>query len=170
MRVLLGGLALAGLAFVIHLIVWRIRVPKRQTKTLLQIFFAVLILGLLVLQNTPSALGFSPLDSFAEYLHISLFFISITLAYMITYSALEADSPSLVMIMTIARAGSDGLSKEAFEHSMNDDLLVKPRIRDLILDQMAYLEGDKYRVTVKGALFARIFIFYRKLLNAPKGG
>ena len=34
----------------------------------------------------------------------------------------------------------------------------------------AYLDGEKYRLTSKGVLFARIFIFYRKLLNAPKGG
>ena len=30
---------------------------------------------------------------------------------------------------------------------MNDDLLVIPRVRDLITDKMAYIDGDKYRLT-----------------------
>jgi len=35
---------------------------------------------------------------------------------------------------------------------------------------MAYMDGDKYRLTPKGVLMARIFLFYRKLLDVPKGG
>jgi hypothetical protein len=105
-----------------------------------------------------------------EYLHICLIFISLTLSYMITYSALEADSPTLVMVMTIEKAGQEGLDKKEFDSILNDDLLIKPRIRDLITDKMAYLDEEKYKLTSKGVLFARIFILYRRLLNAPKGG
>ena len=32
---------------------------------------------------------------------------------MITYSALEADSPTLVMVMTIKKAGQEGLDKKS---------------------------------------------------------
>ena len=93
------------------------------------------------------------------------------MAYITTYSALEVDSPSLVMVMKIAKAGSNGLKKESFEHEMDDGILVVPRIRDLITGGMANLDEGRYRLTPKGVLVSRIFIAYRKLMNRDgKGG
>lgn len=74
------------------------------------------------------------------------------------------------MILKIYEAGNNGFSKEDFEEIMNDDLLVKTRIRDLLNDKMAYLECNKYRLKPKGFLMARLFIFYRKILGTDKGG
>lgn len=173
MLVFLYSLILFSMAFTLHLALWKIYLPKRQTKVLLQIFFGTLIVGILFLTNISSFVSVSgnlvPQKT-SEYLHICLFFISLTLSYMITYSALEADSPTLVMVMTIEKAGQEGLDKKEFEQKLSDDILVKPRIKDLVTDKMAYLDGEKYKLTSKGVLFARIFIFYRRLLNAPKGG
>ena len=173
MRILFYGLLLFSLAFVFHVVLWKIRLPKRQIKVLLQIFFSTLIVGILFLINISSfvsaAENLVP-QKIPEYLHICLLFISLTLSYMITYSALEADPPTLVMVMTIKKAGQEGLDKKEFDQRLNDYLLIKPRIRDLITDKMAYMDGEKYKLTSKGALFARIFILYRRLLNAPKGG
>jgi len=108
--------------------------------------------------------------SISEWLRIGIFHISLTLAYMITYSAIEADSPSLVMVMAIANSGPNGMDAKEFEATLNDDLLIRPRIMDLITDKMAYKEDGRYRLTKKGLLFANIFIYYRRLLRAPKGG
>ena len=173
MLVLLYSLLLFSMAFILHIVLWKIRLPKRQTKVLLQVFFGTLSAGILSLISI--SFFVSEVDSIVpqkipEYLHICLLFISLTLSYMITYSALEADSPTLVMVMTIKKAGQEGLDKKEFDSMLNDDLLIKPRIRDLITDKMAYLDGEKYKLTTKGVLFAQIFIWYRKLLNAPKGG
>ena len=35
---------------------------------------------------------------------------------------------------------------------MNDELLVIPRVRDLLNDKMAYIDGEKYRLTPKAFL------------------
>lgn len=160
------------IAFALHLLVWKIRLPERQTKAILQIFFGTLgaIMAFGAANPAFALLGVGVPTQCAEYLHIALFFTSFTLAYVITYSALEADSPSLIMALAVARAGAKGLPKTTFDATMTDDILVKPRIQDLLLDQMAYLEGGKYRLTRKGILFARVFILYRNLLKAHKGG
>lgn len=163
MNTLFWGSVIFCSAFILHVIIWKVRIPKNQTKILLMIFFGTLCAGFIVL-------CFLIHLTLAEYLHISLFFISLTLAYITTYSALEVDSPSLVMVMNIAAAGNIGLEKKKFEEITNDDRLVKPRVRDLITDKLAFLEGDRYRLTSRGILVARIFIFYRKLLKAQKGG
>jgi len=140
---------------------------------MLQIFFTTLVAGIFVMGSVSLSFNLFHLSSplnFWEYLHVCLFFISLTLAYMITYSALEADSPSLVMVMAIRSAGPEGLDKKKFGQLMSDDTLVMPRIKDILLDKMARVDGDKYRLTPKGILMARIFIFWRKLINAPEGG
>ena len=167
------GLFLFFLSFTLQLIIWKVHLPKRQTKALLLVFFSSIAGGLICISlfsNYTEILGTFALDFLYEYLHVIVFFTSLTLAYMITYSAIEVDSPSLVMITAIAKAGSEGLDGKEFERTMNDDLLVKSRVNDLILDKMAYLEGSKYKLTPKGILMSRIFIMYRKILNAGKGG
>ena len=173
MKVLVFGSLLFILAFVLHLVIWKIRLPRRQVKTMLQIFFITLIAGVSALWNAPSSFTFmgipSP-SSLWECLHITLFFISLTLAYMITYSALEADSPSLVMIMTIHKSEPEGLDRDRFSALMSDDTLVIPRIKDVLLDRMVYMDGNRYCLTEKGKLMARMFIFYRALIKAPEGG
>ncbi len=171
MTVLFWSTILIFLAFILHLALWRTRLPKRQTRTMLLLFFGVLITGVIVLSSSSiTLLGIESPSNLLEFLHISLFFTSFTLAYMITYSAMEADSPSLVILNHIADAGSEGVAKDVFFDSLNDDILVKPRIKDLLRDKMAYLEEGRYRLTPKGIRFARIFILFRGLLKAPKGG
>lgn len=149
-------------AFLVHIIIWKIQVPKKQTISLIKIFFSTLTIFFIILYYLRS-------DIF-EYINVFIFFISLTFAYLFTYTALEADSPSLLMIMEIANAGFSGLSKEKLEKSMNDNLLVKPRIQDLARDNFVIIKNGKYKLTKSGRVFVSIFIAYRKLLNAPKGG
>jgi len=121
-------------------------------------------------QSYISRIGLPVLSTLPEYEMVFLYFISLTLAYIITYSAIEADSPSLAIVLTINSAGSYGLEEEVLDKIMTNDILVKPRIRDLIIDKMVYVDGEKYKLTPKGLLLVRTFIFYRKILNTEKGG
>ena len=172
MAVLIWGIFSFLLAFFLHLLVWRTRLPKRQARTMLIIFFGVfpaIFLGAIWLGiKNPTSSWF--LHSFSEYIHTAFLHLVLTLAYLNTYPALEADSPSLVVTGTIFQAGRDGLAKDIFQESMTDDILLVPRLKDLLLDEMAFMEGEKYRLTSKGIWLARIFSFYRHLIRAPKGG
>lgn len=173
MKILFWGLTIFCLSFFLHLVVWKVCLPKRHTKILLEIFFGTLGISLVILQSTSSS--FSKFDlfalhSFSEYLHLCIFFGSLVFAYILFYPAIEVDSPSIVMVLKISEAGSKGLDEDVFKQELTDDILIKPRIKDLLTDKMAYIEGEKYKPTLKGILFVRIFILYRKLLNVPKGG
>lgn len=173
MRILFWGLVSFLLSFMIHLVVWKVHIPKRQTNALLYIFFGTSMIVLPALWNTSfliSKFGLLTPMNILEVLHIFIFSTSMVFAYVITYSAIEADSPSLVMIVAIATAGPAGLDKTEFERMMNDEILIKPRIRDIVVDGMAYIDGGTYKLTPKGAFIARIFMFSRKLLKASKGG
>lgn len=170
MRVLFCGTALILFYFFLHLIIWRIRLPERGIKVLGQIFFWVLISGILFLWIAPFVIQSFRQITPGEYFQICLFFTSLALSYAVTYSAIEADSPSIAMMMKAAGAGTEGLNDKEFEQMMTDEILIKPRIRDLLIDKMIYLERNEYKLTFRGLLFVSIFILYRRLLNLPKGG
>lgn len=173
MAVLVYGSLLFGFAFVLHIVCWRIRLPKRQTKVLLLIFFGFLCVGSFIFQRYTlkiSIFGLHPPADVSEYFQLVIYFTSLTLAYMITYSAIEADSPSLLMVMRISDMGNSGLSKEELRRNMKDSILVEPRIKDLLIDKMARTNKERYVLTRKGFLMARLFTFYRNLMRADKGG
>lgn len=173
MNVLVYGIVLFLVAFFIHLLFWKFYLPKHHTKALLKIFIATLLGGIVLAWAMPRGLASSymPLPrSGYEYLRLSLFFISLALGYIATYSAVEVDSPSLVMILAIAKAGKAGLPQADLFKSMTDDLLVKPRLRDLVDDNMVCLDNDKYKLAPKGIFFIRTIILSRKVLRASKGG
>lgn len=172
MNVFFWSVVFLSVAFLLHLVIWKIHLPTRQTRALLLIFFGTLMVGLLCLWGMKIFLPSRMIPAlFPQYLHIALFVMAFTLAYLITYSAIEADSPSLVMMLAIADAGPDGLPKVHFEQRMTDELLVLPRIRDLVRDKMVTLANGKYVLTPKGKRFALIFIVYRRILGiAEKGG
>ncbi len=173
MSVLLYGILLFFLAFISHFFIWEIHLPKNHTGVLLGIYSGVLVIGIFLLRLYGRGIvifGIHTLSGTAEYVHLCLLYASLTFAYITTYSGIEVDSPSLVIVMDISLAGSDGLPKEKLEQTMNDDLLVKPRVKDLVSGGMAYVEKDKYRLTAKGLFLISIFNFYRRLLHLGKGG
>ncbi|MBF0102471.1 MAG: hypothetical protein HQK77_16325 [Desulfobacterales bacterium] len=147
--------------------------PYRQTRALLIIFLMTAFLGLLCiffLQPLLKLHGFPIPDTMFSYLHILMFVLSLVPAYIITYSALEVDSPTLVIVKKIADAGKHGLTLNELGQLINDDHLIFPRIRDLIRDGYIIDDSQQYWITSKGKHFISIFIFYRSLLNLPAGG
>ena len=98
MNVLLTGLSLLSIAFFLHLLIWKIYLPQKQTKALLLIFITILSSGLGFIACNTDVI---PFESPWQYVHVTIFYISFTLSYIITYSALEADSPSLVIVNLI---------------------------------------------------------------------
>lgn len=173
MFVFVYGSVLFLAAFILHFAVWKIRLPRRQTRALGLIFLGVLFVGVVLLylgvQNFISK-GLQPPVYPYEYIQIGLYFISLLLAYTITYSAIEADSPSLLIIMKIAKAGEKGLEEETLDREMDDKVLIEPRIRDLLKDGMAELQDGKYRLKPKGILMASLFTIYRNIMGLGKGG
>ena len=181
MNVLANSLLLFGFAFVVHLVLWRIRVPRRQIATLLVLFAGFLVLGSCLFFGSSAwlglpwvqwARGLPPLASLADFIQVGVFYIAFSLAYMTVYTGLAADSPSLVLILEVAAAGADGLSRESLLERASDRILVEPRLRDLVTDRVVEFDGQHYRLLPKGTRLARLFTLYRTVLmgRPEKGG
>jgi hypothetical protein len=173
MSAFIWGMTLFVVAFAIQTVIWRIRLPKLHRKALLLLFTGTLVCGMLLIKVLSSVPGgfwkFLPM-SFLEYVHLGIFFVSMELAYIVTYSGVEVDSPTAVMILRIADAGKKGLPIEAIDRDMGDDVLVMPRIRDLLADGKIRFSGGTYTLTPKGMAMIRLFVWYRSLMRLGKGG
>ncbi len=70
----------------------------------------------------------------------------------------------------IAKKGSKGLPGEQLHKELNDDLLVKPRIKDLIRDKMVILKDDRLWAMPKGLFLMHIVMAHRKLMKITRRG
>jgi hypothetical protein len=172
MAVLLWGVICVALAFVSHLILWRVRLPRRQTRTLLILFLGIptAFISLAMRCTLPAAQALHLPRGAPQYAQVMLFAVAMAMGYVISYSAIEADSPSLVLALAIAGAGPEGLSEAALLESASDDVLIRPRIADLLRDGHIRRTRGGYEITGKGRGFVRIFIIARQVLGAGKGG
>ena len=64
-------------------------------------------------------------------------------SYILTFSAIEGDSPSLSIVTAIEKAGPDGLNKDSLEKVIASDFFIKSRVKALITDKMVHLNDDK---------------------------
>ncbi len=173
MKILCYGIVLYSLAFIIHLVIWKVRIPKNQTKALLQIFLITIITCFSIMLNLPSSFslfGIPILHTFSEYLHVSIFYISMMLAYVVFYSAIEADSPSLEIIRLIDSTGKSGAKKEDLRKIFVAMPFLESRIGSLIDDKLVCEVDGKYLPTKRGIILLHIISFYRYLFSMQKGG
>jgi len=172
MSVLLYGIGLFVLAVLLHLLIWRIHLPENQASALLYIFFGIFIVAIFIFRRNPAIAFFGiPVPAtICENLQFSFLFISLTSAYIANYPAIEVDSPSLIMIMDIARAYPAGLDRDTFKKRLNNDNLIMPRINDLLKGKFIYLKDGRYRLTRRGLFIARIFILFRRILGMRQLG
>ncbi len=159
MSALFYGVITFFAAFSVHLILWRIWLPRRNRAAVLaNIFFWTLVIGIIVLKDFRGCLDYIVL------------YCSLAAAYIVSYPAMEADSPSLAIVYDIAKAGKSGLDKNGIYKIMTDDTLVVARVTDLLNDSLIRLDSGRYVLTLKGRILAAVFAWFRRLLNAPKGG
>jgi hypothetical protein len=162
MKIFLTTFWLFLFSFAVHLIIWRLRLPRHQLKTLLFIFGAVL--GLWVLGFARHWTGI------LEVLHIALFYGSLSLCYVITYTAIEADSPTLSLIRFLAEAKTDGRSMEEIRLFMGLRPFVRARLSALTHAGLIQEEGARYVAVSRAPLSFRLILGFRRLYGPISRG
>jgi hypothetical protein len=159
------GILLAALAA--HLVWWRIRLPRRQTRAIILITLGAWLAGVSIVRWEAGAEGFSAV----QMLHVALVVVSVLGAYIISYSALEADSPTLVMMLLLDKAGQEGMDEAEFLASLDDSVLILPRLDDLVRDGMASVDTcGRFRLRPKGLALLRLIEIHRSILRRGAGG
>ena len=161
------GLFLAAL--LLHLIIWRIRIPRRQSAALLVILLAALPLGLATDAWIPFWKPSGPLG-FWQYVHIAVFYCTMSLGYVVAYSALEERSPSMTLLTFVADAGPRGRTRPELEQTLARANPVENRLEAMIRDHMVVRTHNGYQLTRKGRIWARTFSCWLRWIGAARGG
>jgi hypothetical protein len=168
MRLFLEGLALLILAFVVHVIIWRVHPPKRSIRVLLCIFAATPLVAVPTFMAIEASAVIGA--SLSDALRVMLFYVSCSLVYVCLYSAIEAQSPSLAIVSYVAGCGSAGCSEADIANHIIDGESVSARIDSIKAARMIVVGDGRCALTPGGRLWAEIFEFAGNIFCLPLGG
>src|SRR3989338_2855002 len=152
------GIAGFGVSFLIHIFVWRRERPKRQLVWLAGIFLvfpAFIYVILFCLFADKQSLGL------AGFLHL-LF----SGAYILSYPAVQAPSPSLKVIRDVQAAMPDGLRLEDIYRVLAVNESIGFCVDNLIEEKLLCFKKDKLVLSLPGRLVAGFFRHFRRCLGA----
>lgn len=161
MKILLLAITPFVIAFTLHLIIWRIRLPRNQTMALLYIFFVVFSACSVV-----AALSVS----WIEWLRAAVLYVGMSFSYVITYSGFEGDSPTLGFMRELDRAGDKGLSDSEVAAFLAQRPFLQARLAALVRSGMVREEGGYYRVSGHRSLGFHLVLSFRKLYGPISRG
>jgi hypothetical protein len=156
------------LAWLIHLAVWRVRLPGAQLKTLLVVFLLTWCgaVGFAWFNNW-SFISIGESGALVGFLYFSLLYWSAALCYVITYSAMEGDSPTLSLTRHLHGKGAEGISHEEIEEFFRQRPFVGARVKALVTDNIFIEESGGYRLSSGKFLFFRLILTYRRVVFGP---
>lgn len=159
--------------FLLHAVIWRWGVPRESAKALsvclgMGLVLVAALLGLAWL--TLPEYAWLTLHDPVEYTMAFLFATSIATSYLLSYPAVEVESPSLTIIEMVAARGSAGLSIAELETRFPYDEIIQPRIDDLYREGYATRIQREIILTSRGAMLARLFVLWRNAFCLQKGG
>ena len=154
-------------AWLVHLVLWRLRLPKAQLKALLVIFAVVWAIAALLVLTGFVGLGSLAAGWLVDFLYFCLIYWSAAFCYVITYSAMEGDSPTLSLTRHLHRRGEKGVSHEEVEEFFRQRPFVGARVKALVTDNIFMEESGGYRLASGKYLFFRLILGYRRIVFGP---
>jgi len=167
MRLATTGVGLFVLAFLIHLAWWRIRLPRRQRPTLFRgliLFLPLGLGGLTAVGLWPARWLLSPAAAV-----VALIYLSLTITYVISYTALEGDSPTLSLMRWIG-AHPGGVSQGELDAFMASRPFVQTRLKALEEDGLAEQRGERVYAKGRPTLLFRAVMGWRELYGPVERG
>jgi hypothetical protein len=172
MAILQWGVVLLLSALLTHVIVWRLRKPRSPLTALLLIVLIVPATGLATLyfsRQGVASLGLKVLPNLAGYLHVFLFTTSAGLAYIIGYTLLEWDSPTLTIVRMIERAGNEGIGEAELVQLFRDrPSFLASRIETLMRSRILTEKDGRYILASGHHLFFRAILIYPRITRADE--
>ncbi|MEI8175837.1 MAG: hypothetical protein WCG78_03110 [Candidatus Omnitrophota bacterium] len=154
--ILAHGVVLFGISMVVHVLLWRFRRPRRQAFALFFIFLAPVAAGLIFFHTAVDILA-------------SVFAGALSCAYILTYPAAQAVSPSLKLLLVIGAAGKDGIGADDLATRFDEKELFDRRLEDLTDEKLIVATVRGFTLTPGGFFLVRNFMTMRRLLGLPMG-
>jgi hypothetical protein len=154
---LLVGTGAALVAFGLHVWWWRTARPRDDVRAL-SLCFLVLPLAVFLCARWPEAL--------AAYCTAACWGV----AYILSYPGAQAASPSMLVVLAVARAGSAGLPSEQLWPAVGGEGLLADTLHRLTDERFAEVNAEGRLVPApRGHGLLRVLSAWRAWLNLPDG-
>lgn len=145
------SMALAGgwfaILFVSQVLLWRQVRPRRQILALFALYFSP---AAFLLFLAPPA---------------GVFLLGLSAAYVMTFPAIQAESPTLRLIRLLRENGGE-MAESELARQLGEDSILSDRKRDLASDG---LTGEKGELGFAGRMLALFFRSYRRMAGLKEG-
>jgi hypothetical protein len=91
--------------------------------------------------------------------------MTLAYSYIVVYTAVESDSPSLKTMVKLNEVGGNGMNETELLRLFNGEKFLRSRLHHLVEDKMLFGEADYYCLTPKGQWFLAFCLLYRKILG-----
>lgn len=149
-------------SFLFHVLIWQLFLPKREQIFIVVNFTAIYIASFFIVDYS----GFGVW----EHIYGFLLYNSVVFSYVITYTAISEDSPSLTIVRKVFEKRKEGCHERDLNRVINDDLIVKDRILPLEKSGMIVLSKNCITLTSSGVKWAKLFRYLDKLMGTKEGG
>lgn len=164
-NIFFSGLVLFVFCLALHVFVWRIKRPVRVHRALFLIFF-----GLPLFASISSSIVFSiQADGLRAVFGVLLLHLSLGAAYIMSYPAVEALSPSLAISLMLKSAGASGLGRQDLLRTFSDEVVLGPRLDDLERAGMISSRDGRVSITARGRALVIPFAALRRILGLGEG-
>ena len=163
--IFLTALLVFTTCLVAHIAWWRVRRPRHDIAVVITLFLAppVLLVPLAAALALAGVVLPAGLDG-GGAVAAGLLDVALSCAYIQSYPAAQALSPSLDLMLAVGSA-PDGLSREDILARGDSGVLVQTRIEDLEANALIERQGDRFALTPIGRGLARFFAGYRRALG-----
>lgn len=153
------------LTLIIHFAWWRIRLPDNTLGTLFRLSLAGLV-------AVTAVTGVLTGGSLSATLYALCLFGAAALCYLITYTAIDSDSPTLTLVAAMASRDGRGMTAAEIEDFVDSRPFVRSRVDQMARDGLLQLHRDgTYELTGTSLTALRLFDAYRRVVNRrSKGG
>jgi hypothetical protein len=171
MQILIYSISIVAIAIFLHLILLKMQQTAFVNAIVLIIFVFSLTLcaGFIIGALINKTIFFLP-GGLWGILQVAIFYIPVMLSYVITYVALEDDSPSMTIVRFVDLSKEKGRSRKEIEQIITNEILILPRINIMLKDGWINYQNRKYQVTKKGRFYNQFFAFGLKLLRITREG
>jgi len=167
LNILLAASTLFLLTLLLHIAIWRVRPPYASALVLVFLMVGLPTIGLAALMTAPEVVG--PRVAATDVAAVLLLHVSLAAAYIASYPAARAVSPSLDILCYLASAGPRGLTEAEMTARYTAERILQSRIDDLAVYKFLFERDGRYHLSRMARVVAAGFLAYRKLLGLPVG-
>jgi hypothetical protein len=174
----LKGLVLASAGFaiflVVHILLFRLRVPTRRFRAMVRMIFALGVLLIALHRLTPSDLGFLPFEYTTagwaiDLLNGLLVYGFLFIGYCMFYFLIDRGFSGRMMI-EIESSPQRRLRPSEIAARYSLEMVLRRRLNEMLeIGRITELNG-RYQNTAKGRSAAAMFSFVKRFLQLGEGG